>query len=133
MRRPLAFISGPLFNEGERWFQEQIETWAKQADFDTFLPHRDAEELARTGDVQGIFKLDKDAIDKSDLIICNLDGVCTDDGSAWEIGYAFAKGKHLLGILTDFRLRSKFSDVNLMLQFSLNKLFKNSEDLKAYL
>ena len=34
----LAYIAGPLFNEGERWFDEQINALAEAAGFVTFLP-----------------------------------------------------------------------------------------------
>ena len=37
----LAYIAGPLFNEGERWFVEKICALAEGAGFETFLPHRD--------------------------------------------------------------------------------------------
>ena len=39
--RPRAYVAGPLFDEGERWFIEQIEQLVADAGFETFLPHRD--------------------------------------------------------------------------------------------
>ena len=41
---PQAYIAGPLFNEGERWFDEQIERIATEAGFTIFPPHRDGKE-----------------------------------------------------------------------------------------
>lgn len=43
-------------------------------------------------------------IDKSDAVFAVLDGVDVDSGTAAEIGYAFAKGKKVYGLRTDFRL-----------------------------
>ena len=43
------------------------------------------------------------AIDVCDVVVALLDGTQVDDGTAWEIGYAFAKGKPVVGIRTDFR------------------------------
>jgi nucleoside 2-deoxyribosyltransferase len=43
-------------------------------------------------------------IDKSDAVFAVLDGVDVDSGTAAEIGYAFARGKKVYGLRTDFRL-----------------------------
>lgn len=43
------------------------------------------------------------AIDDCDAVVALLDGTQVDDGTAWEIGYAYAKGKPVVGIRTDFR------------------------------
>ncbi|GIR36959.1 MAG: hypothetical protein CM15mP49_23440 [Actinomycetota bacterium] len=36
-----VYVAGPLFDEGERWWIEQIEQTITQIGFNTFLPHRD--------------------------------------------------------------------------------------------
>ena len=43
MSKPLkkAYIAGPLFDEGERWWIESVEQFVADAGFETFLPHRD--------------------------------------------------------------------------------------------
>ncbi len=43
-------------------------------------------------------------IDASDAVFAVLDGIDVDSGTAAEIGYAFAKGKPILGYRGDFRL-----------------------------
>ncbi len=43
-------------------------------------------------------------IDRSDAVFAVLDGVDVDSGTAAEIGYAFARGKRVYGVRTDFRL-----------------------------
>lgn len=45
----------------------------------------------------------KDLIIKSDIIVANLDGTDVDSGTAAEIGFAFAKGKLIIGYRGDFR------------------------------
>jgi nucleoside 2-deoxyribosyltransferase len=132
---PQAYIAGPLFNEGERWFDEQIERMAAEAGFKTFLPHRDGQEgkIKSKDNIAAIFAEDVKAIDQSDIVIANLNGVTTDDGTAWELGYAYAKGKHLVGIYTDWRLQHKLLVVNLMLECSLHKLVRSLDELKVYL
>lgn len=130
----LAYIAGPLFNESERWFDEQIEAVARRAGFDTFLPHRDGDlRLQGPDDVQRIFEEDRNAIDRADIVIANLNGVTTDDGTAWELGYAYARGKYLVGVYTDWRLQHRHQVVNLMLECSLNKLVRSLDELETVL
>lgn len=132
---PHAYIAGPLFNEGERWFDEQIEAVAAAAGFSTFLPHRDGTEgkLKSELNIAKIFEEDVAAIDRADIVVANLNGITTDDGTAWELGYAYAKGKHLIGVYTDWRLQFKYVSVNIMLECSLNKLVHSLDDLQTYL
>jgi nucleoside 2-deoxyribosyltransferase len=132
---PQAYIAGPLFNEGERWFDEQIEKIAAAAGYTTFLPHRDGKEgkLKSEKNIRAIFAEDVAAIDRCDIVIANLNGITTDDGTAWELGYAYAKGKHLVGVYTDWRLQFNFQIVNLMLECSLNKMVRSLDELRVYL
>lgn len=132
---PQAYIAGPLFNEGERWFDEQIERVVAAAGYTTFLPHRDGKEgkIKDEFNIAAIFAEDVAAIDHADIVIANLNGITTDDGTAWELGYAYAKGKHLVGVYTDWRLQHKFQVVNLMLECSLHKLVRSLDELQVYL
>ncbi|MCC6615055.1 MAG: nucleoside 2-deoxyribosyltransferase [Anaerolineae bacterium] len=134
-----VYVAGPLFDEGERWFDEQIDRVVRDAGFTTFLPHRDGFEAARA-DVpeimQRIFREDVEAIDASDLIVANLNGVATDDGTAWELGYGFARHKHIVGVYSDWRTRMvRFPDqtLNVMLQCSVNHLVRSLDELADYL
>ncbi len=129
-----AYIAGPLFNEGERGEVAQIDQIARELGYDTFLPHRDGKELLPDiRDINSIFELDRDEVDSSDLVIANLNGMAVDDGTAWEIGYAYGKGKHLIGVHTDMRFHSDGQFVNLMIQCSLDKLVHSLDDLRDYL
>jgi nucleoside 2-deoxyribosyltransferase len=58
-------------------------------------------------------------IDASDAVFAILDGVDVDSGTAAEIGYAFAKGKLVCGLRTDFRLAgdNEGAIVNLQVEY----------------
>ncbi len=60
-----------------------------------------------------------ESIDRADGVFGILDGVDVDSGTAAELGYAFAKGKLVAGIRTDFRLAgdNDGSVVNLQVQY----------------
>jgi nucleoside 2-deoxyribosyltransferase len=63
------------------------------------------------------------AIDKCDLVLAVLDGVDVDSGTASEIGYAFAKGKPIIGYRGDFRLSAdnEGSTVNLQVEYFIRQ------------
>ena len=132
MTKPRSYIAGPLFDEGERWFIEKIEAMVAEAGFETFLPHRDNPPKVKDN-VKEIFENDKRGIDACDLVVANLNGITTDDGTAWELGYAYANGKYLIGLHTDWRARFKHEVVNLMIETSLNELVRTQKDLKSAL
>jgi nucleoside 2-deoxyribosyltransferase len=58
-------------------------------------------------------------IDACDLVFAVLDGVDVDSGTAAEIGYAFAKGKPILGYRGDFRLSAdnEGAAINLQVEY----------------
>lgn len=128
----LVYVAGPLFDDGERWWIERVDATVSAAGFDTFLPHRDNPE--KTADnVREIFDNDRTAIDRCDVVVASLNGVTTDDGTAWEIGYAYALGKPIIGVHTDWRRRFDHEVVNLMLECSLTTLVRSLDDLDAAL
>ena len=126
------YVAGPLFDEGERWWIEQVDTTVTAAAFMTFLPHRD--NPPKTADnVAEIFATNVDAIERASIVVASLNGVTTDDGTAWEIGYAFAKQKHIIGIYTDWRRRFDDEIVNLMIEKSCNSMVHSLDELSASL
>jgi len=129
---PRAYVAGPLFDEGERWWIEQVDQLVADAGFVTFLPHRDNPPKDEFN-VRAIFENDKRGIDEADVVVANLNGVLTDDGTAWELGYAYAKGKYIIGLHTDWRMRFPHEVVNLMMECSMDRLVRNLDDLRAAL
>ena len=132
MSRGLAYVAGPLFDEGERWWISEVEEVAAAAGYDTFLPHRD--NPPKTADnVREIFETNVGALERCDLVVASLNGITTDDGTAWEIGYAAARGTRLMGIHTDWRRRFDDEVVNLMLACSMETIVRSLDDLAVAL
>jgi nucleoside 2-deoxyribosyltransferase len=129
---PRVYVAGPLFDDGERWFIEKVETLVADAGFVTFLPHRDNPPKDDTN-VRFIFENDQRGIDECDVVVANLNGITTDDGTAWELGYAYANGKYIIGLHTDWRMRFAHEVVNLMLECSLDRLVRSLDELESAL
>lgn len=131
-RRPRAYLAGPLFDEGERWYIERLEQLVAARGFETFLPHRDNPPKDEFN-IRQIFENDRRAIDECDVVVANLNGIITDDGTAWEIGYASARGKYLIGLHTDWRSRFTHEVVNLMIECSLDRTTRSTDELAVAL
>jgi nucleoside 2-deoxyribosyltransferase len=81
-----------------------------------------------------IFSCCRENLEDSDLLVALLDGTQVDDGTAWEIGYFYAKrspGQKIIGIRTDFRRGGECegSVVNAMIQCSCDLIVKSPEEL----
>jgi nucleoside 2-deoxyribosyltransferase len=63
------------------------------------------------------------ALDTAHGVVAVLDGVDVDSGTAAEIGYAFARGKRIIGYRGDFRLSAdnEGSLVNLQVEFFIRQ------------
>lgn len=127
-----VYVAGPLFDEGERWWIEKVDATIQAAGLDTFLPHRD--NPPKTADNVGeIFDNNVAAINAASLVVASLNGVTTDDGTAWEVGYAYALQRHIIGIHTDWRRRFDDEVVNLMIERSANSLARSLDELTTQL
>jgi nucleoside 2-deoxyribosyltransferase len=62
-------------------------------------------------------------VEIGDMVLAVLDGTDVDSGTAAEIGYAFAKGKPILGYRGDFRLSADNdgSTVNLQVEYFIRQ------------
>lgn len=124
-----VFIAGPLFSESDRSTDKKIVDLCESLNLKTFWSWRDAERFKiHTG--EAVHSINTDALDNCDLVVANLDGTDIDSGTAWEIGYAFARGKPIIGLRTDFRTHTKDQKINLAIESCLKALTSNLNGLR---
>jgi nucleoside 2-deoxyribosyltransferase len=129
-----VYIAGPLFDDHERSYLESIAKIFEDRGYKTFLPHRDAGVIKDkyTQEVKDqIFTIDIEALDKATIVVALLTGRDVDSGTSAEIGYAFAKGKTLIGIDAN---NVKF--LNIFVWGLLGKgenIYNSLKDLERYL
>jgi nucleoside 2-deoxyribosyltransferase len=134
------YLAGPLFTHGERAYLSALRdrlrhlpgvmvTWPG----DLF----DDAHLASLGPKakQHIFEGCRDAIHEATLVVALLDGTQVDDGTAWEIGYAYARGLPVWGLRTDFRQAgdTAHSVANAMIECSCARIVRSADELLAAL
>jgi nucleoside 2-deoxyribosyltransferase len=125
------YLAGPLFSESERdWLrnlkkeiEELAESQGKQVNviwpYD-LLTQSEIDHLGPKAKFE-IFSRCKSHLDEADIVVALLDGPQVDDGTAWEIGYFYARKspeQKIIGIRTDFRRagESEGAVVNAMIE-----------------
>ncbi|MDD3248656.1 MAG: nucleoside 2-deoxyribosyltransferase, partial [Methanosarcina sp.] len=94
-KKKIIYLAGPLFTHAELEYNRKLKDMLLNNGFSVFLPQEDAEDAAQERERQSqecIFRKCVEGVDTSDLVVAILDGVDVDSGTAWEIGYAYAKG-----------------------------------------
>lgn len=130
-KKKTIYLAGPLFTHAELEYNRKLKDVLLNNGFSVFLPQEDAEDAAQEHEKQNqelIFIKCVEGLDSSDLVVAVLDGADVDSGTAWEAGYAYAKGKPVIGLRTDFR---ELSDgiVNLMVEMAIVALARNEKEL----
>uniref|UniRef100_I2Q060 Nucleoside 2-deoxyribosyltransferase n=1 Tax=Desulfovibrio sp. U5L TaxID=596152 RepID=I2Q060_9BACT len=134
------YLAGPLFTHAERAYLSSLRdrlrqlpdttvTWPGDLFDDAYLA------TLGPGAKQHIFERCRDAIHAATHVIALLDGTQVDDGTAWEIGYAYARDLPIIGLRTDFRQAgdTAHSVANAMIECSCQAIHRSADELLAAL
>jgi len=132
-KKPKVYIAGKLRDNEEREFLEKVSRLCESLGFETFLPHRDVGLAKGIKDVKRIFKGDIiNGFKDCSLVVAILDGLHVGAGTAWELGYAYAKGIPAIGIKTDESPEEALEYLSAILIGSM-KIFSSLEELEKEL
>jgi nucleoside 2-deoxyribosyltransferase len=123
------YLSGPLFSQAEILWTRKLKVLLENKlgdKIEVLWPY----EIA-SGSAKNIFDSNLQALNECDLMVALFDGPQVDDGTAWEVGYFFARGGKILGLRTDLRKagETQGSTVNLMIEQSCLSISKSPEML----
>lgn len=94
----MIYIAGPFFTDEERAFLKIVIESVKEVfpNEELFIPMEhfipNGENLSNNEWAEAVFKMDVEALNKCDRVVAAYLGLRSDTGTAWEIGYAYAKG-----------------------------------------
>ena len=94
----MIYIAGPFFTDEERAFLKVVIESVKEIfpNEELFIPMEhfipNGENLSNNEWAEAVFKMDVEALNKCDRVVAAYLGLRSDTGTAWEIGYAYAKG-----------------------------------------
>ena len=101
-----AYLAAPFFNSHERYIYDRAIDYLRNAcHYDLYVPKEhtveDAWNLSNAAWGRAVFIEDVRALDEADVVYVLNFGMYSDSGTAWEAGYAFAKGKAVINILVN--------------------------------
>ncbi|MBT3404867.1 nucleoside 2-deoxyribosyltransferase [archaeon] len=129
MKAKKIYVAGPLCTEEERKFMEKIDSLCIELGFETFLPHRDAGLWKEGKKFEDIAKEDLKGFEDCDLIVANLNGFGIGAGTAWEMGYAHAKGIPVIGLKTDRAVKESIEEISAII-LGVTQIVESFEALK---
>jgi nucleoside 2-deoxyribosyltransferase len=135
---PRLYLAGPLFSDAELEFNCKVKRLLG-ARFDVYLPQEDGKlfiDLISNGvspseAAQIVFKEDLREIHCCSALLAVLDGRVVDEGTAFEIGVAYANGKVCYGLQTDPRRLLPCGN-NPMISSALRYVFRSVEELALW-
>ena len=132
----VIYLAGALFSQAEREYNKKLQEMMLTLGFDVFLPQEDASDNSSERENRNhssIFNNCFAGLQKSDIVVAVLEGTDVDSGTAWELGYAYAVKKPIIGLRTDFRIQTPDERVNLMIQETLAEFAESLEELENIL
>src|SRR2546425_881678 len=117
------YLAGPLFTEAERAFNLELAHLLEKEGHDVTLPQRDPLAASGPGRTATLFRANLTGLKHADCVVAICDGPQVDDGTAWEIGYAWGRNIRVFGLRTDSRVAQPQDErINLMILESLDGL-----------
>lgn len=138
----MIYLATPLFDDATRDYAERLTNAISKLGHRVYYPWRDAgdcfyRKLWGEGTANwrsAIFAENAAALSRCSLVVAILDGADVESGVAWEIGFAHALAKRVVGLRSDFRFHAKPDmSVNLMLAGTCAEVFTQTSDLLQFL
>jgi len=115
-----VYLAAPLFSAAERSYNAGLARLLRENFFSVHLPQDAGDDTAARdkNEHERLFRLNQAALEDTDIVVAVIDGADADSGTSWEMGYAYAQGKKIIALRTDFRQVGIDEQVNLMLEQS---------------
>lgn len=125
-----VYLASPFFNEKEVEHMEKVRDVLRMKGLDVFVPNEHQNPQFEFGSIEwrkATFESDVQGILNADIVVAVINqGNYDDSGTAWEIGFAFAKGIPVLVV------NVTGETINLMIADSLHALITSYEALEDY-
>lgn len=120
------YLAAPLFSHGEIQYNLSLGKYLESLGFNLVLPQLSCKDM----DENEIYDCCLNLLKGCHALLAVMDGPQVDDGTAFECGFARALDIPVIGLRTDFRRVGEYEgDINLMLNFSCEKLCRDLEEV----
>lgn len=129
-----VYLAAPLFSAAEREFNARLASFLLDRHYRVILPQERGDDGAvrDEGALRRLYEQLLFELEGADVVVAVIDGSDADSGTAWEMGYASARGIPVIALRTDFRRVGSHERVNLMLECS-STIAGSFEELTALL
>ena len=107
------YLASPFFKESETPIYDKVVKNLREHGYDVFVPREhivpNGWEMSNADWGKAVFALDLEGLNSADTVIVLDWGMYADCGTAWECGYAYAKGKPVHQLLYGFDKEKVFS------------------------
>lgn len=106
MKKVKAYLAAPFFKEDELEVYHKVISFLREVeDYDLYVPMEhtipNAWDMSNAEWAKAVFEEDVKAIDEAAYVFVINFGMYSDSGTAWEAGYAYAKGKIVINLVKD--------------------------------
>lgn len=126
------YVAGNLREKENRDKLEKVNKICEEFG-ETYLPHRDKGIFEKGMDSEPIFKENRDRIDWCDVIVAVLDWEGISSGTAWELGYGYAKKVPIIALVEDKKTINKDYRICVMCHNKDVVMVENLDELKEKL
>ena len=124
------YLASPFFNDTELLRMTKVLGCLRNKGLEVFAPYENQNKHLEFGSVEwrkATFEGDVNGIEEADVVVAIVSNGCySDSGTAWEVGYAYAKGIPVVVVnLSD-------KEINLMISDSLHAYLSDIEELEEY-
>lgn len=122
------YMAGAFFRPETKTKIDSLVEQMREHGYDVYVPQEhtvpNAWEMSQEDWAKEVFKMDIAAIQDCDMVYAIYDGLYSDSGTAWEIGYAYALGKHIA-----INVNENVKDMSIM-PFASADFIENYKNLK---
>ena len=104
MEKVKAYLAAPFFKEDELEVYHKVISFLRDVEhYDLYVPMEhtipNAWDMSNAEWAKAVFDEDVKAIDEAEIVFVINFGMYSDSGTAWEAGYAYAKGKTVINLV----------------------------------
>ena len=126
------YVAGTLRGEVNRKELEEVNKVCEEFG-ETYLPHRDMGLFEEGMDPNPIFEENKNRVDWCDVLVAVVDWKGISSGTAWELGYGYAKKKPVIALVEDKKTIRNDYRICVMCNNKKVVFVENLEELKEKL
>lgn len=132
------YLTSPFFNTQQRIRMRVILNLLRDSGYEVYAPfeHKieDGEHLSNDEWGASVFEMDVEELDECDIVVAICDGYTGDTGTAWEVGYAYSRGKEIYACCLANKIQSLMLMNSIEGSFLYEEVIKNAQiNLEDYL